>query len=105
MYLLAARNSREAAVGVNALSQTLAQQGPPNLAQLPGSPNLAQDPQALAQMAGLVASEVLPLVKAELAASIGPWLADSSASLKRLDTRLAVRQGGRGGVYVTAHKA
>jgi hypothetical protein len=52
---------------------------------------MAQNPQLLAQnLAGIVASEVLPLVKAELAASIGPWLADSSASLKRLDTRLAV---------------
>lgn len=43
------------------------------------------------RMTGLVASEVLPLIKAELATSIGPWLADSSASLRRLDTRLAVR--------------
>lgn len=59
-----------------------------------GSSDLAQqqqNPAALAQMlGGLVAAEVLPLVKAELGASIGPWLADSSASLKRLDTRLAV---------------
>jgi hypothetical protein len=79
----AAHNSREAALGISALSQTLAQQNPAAI--------MAQNPQALAQnLAGMVASEVLPLVKAELAASIGPWLADSSASLKRLDTRLAV---------------
>lgn len=82
---------------MTSLSQALAQQGPVNLAQ-PGTgtagPNLAQDPQALAQLAqmlaGQVAGEVLPLVRAELGASLGPWLADTSANLKRLDTRLAV---------------
>lgn len=50
-----ARNSREAAIGVNALSQTLAQQAPANLAQgspSGGPPNLTHDPQALAHLAG-----------------------------------------------------
>ena len=35
--------------------------------------------------------ERLPLLRAELAAGLGPWLTDSSAALKRLETRLAVR--------------
>jgi hypothetical protein len=86
---------------VTSLSEALAQQGPANLAQ-PGrgtsGPNLSQDPQDLAQLsqmlAGQVAGEVLPLVRAELGASLGPWLSDTSANLKRLDTHLAVSIGG-----------
>jgi hypothetical protein len=49
--------------------------------------------------AGYVAGEVAPLLQAELAASLGPWLADSSNSLKRLDTRLAVSNPGGGLCY------
>lgn len=83
-----ARNSREAAVGVNALGSALQQtlqQGPAGLGQ--GGPIA---PQAAQMLAGIIASEVVPLVKAELAGALGPWLAESNAALKRLDTRLAV---------------
>lgn len=84
----AARNSREAAVGVSALGSALQQtlqQSPAGIGQ--GGP---MPPQTTQMMAGLIASEVVPLVKAELAGALGPWLAESNAALKRLDTRLAV---------------
>lgn len=84
----AARNSREAAVGVNALGSALQQtlqQGSAAMGQ-----GAAIPPQTAQMLAGFIASEVVPLVKAELAGALGPWLAESNAALKRLDTRMAV---------------
>uniref|UniRef100_A0A383VRZ9 Uncharacterized protein n=1 Tax=Tetradesmus obliquus TaxID=3088 RepID=A0A383VRZ9_TETOB len=87
----AGRSSREAAMAVNALGSALSQ----TLAQGPAGQQQQHNPQMLA---GYVAGEVAPLLQAELAASLGPWLADSSNSLKRLGTRLAMVEGSLAGL-------
>jgi hypothetical protein len=89
----AARNSREAAAAVNTLSASLPgilQQQQQQQQQYPNNNMLLVTQQSAQLLAGLLASEVVPLFRAELGSSLGPWLADSSAALKRLDTRLAV---------------
>jgi hypothetical protein len=89
----AARNSREAAAGIAGLSQALA-----SSQALPQQQQLGPDAAAAAAqlLAGSAAAEVLPLLRAELAASVGPWLADSANAVKRLDTRLGVRESAGG---------
>lgn len=74
---------------MNALGSALQQ----NFAALSASQQSAGNlvsPQMAQLLAGVISSEVVPLVKAELSGVLGPWLADSHAALRRLDTRLAV---------------
>eukprot|EP00775_Hariotina_reticulata_P004825 gene4825-5073_t len=66
--------------------------------------NMLATQQTAQLLAGLVTSEVLPLLRSDLASSLGPWLAESSAALKRLDTRLAVVEGSVAGLEVSQGK-
>lgn len=83
-------------MGVSALGSALQQTLQHHPAAFAGQAG-ALPPQTAQMLAGIIASEVVPMVKAELARALGPWLAESNAALKRLDTRLAVSSKGLAG--------